>query len=136
MDITPLYPLAADALLLVHFLFVVFMVLGLLLVFVGGLRSWRWVRNPWFRAAHLLGIAFVVVQSWLGEICPLTTWEMALRARAGADVYDTSFIAHWVSELLYYQFPPWVFIVCYTIFGVLVLTSWFIVRPRGFSRAA
>jgi len=136
MDITPLYLLAADALLLIHFLFVVFMVLGLLLVFVGGLRSWRWVRNPWLRAAHLLGIAFVVVQSWLGEICPLTTWEMALRARAGAGVYDTSFIAHWVSELLYYRFPPWVFIVCYTIFGVLVLASWFIVRPRGFSRAA
>lgn len=48
MDITPLYLLAADALLLIHFLFVVFMVLGLLLVFVGGLRSWRWVRDPGF----------------------------------------------------------------------------------------
>jgi maltodextrin utilization protein YvdJ len=74
----------------------------------------------------------VVLQSWLGEICPLTTWEMHLRARAGEDVYATSFIMHWVSELLYYQFPTWVFVFCYTIFGMLVVASWFIVRPRGF----
>lgn len=132
MQAASLFTLAADLLLVTHFLFVVFIVLGLILVFAGGLLSWRWVRNPWFRAIHLLGIAFVVLQSWLGEICPLTTWEMELRARAGYAVYATSFIEHWLSELLYYQAPPWVFVVCYTAFGVLVLFSWFIVKPRGF----
>ena len=132
MDNTSLYALAADTLLITHFLFVVFVVLGLVFILVGGSLSWAWVRNPWFRGVHLLGIAFVVLQSWLGEICPLTTWEMQLRARAGEDVYATPFIVHWVSELLYYQFAPWVFVVCYTIFGMLVLASWFIVRPRGF----
>jgi len=134
MDISPLYGLAADSLLLIHFLFVLFVVLGLILVFVGGFLCWRWVSNPLFRVAHLLGVAVVVVQAWRGEICPLTTWEMALRAKAGDDVYATSFIAHWLTQLLYYEFPLWVFMVCYTIFGVLVLASWFIVRPRSFSR--
>ena len=47
------YALAADALLLAHVLFVLFVVLGLLLVFAGWRRSWSWVRNPWFRVAHL-----------------------------------------------------------------------------------
>ena len=134
MDITPLYALAADSLLVLHFLFVIFVVLGLVLVYLGRLLSWHWVRNPWFRVMHLLGIAFVVVQSWLGEICPLTIWEMELRARAGDDVYAASFIEHWLSELLYYQAPYWVFVLCYTTFGVLVLFSWFIVKPRGFSK--
>jgi hypothetical protein len=72
----------------------------------------------------------VVVQSWLGVICPLTTFEMALRTRAGEAGYPGSFIAHWVETILYYQAPPWVFMVCYTAFGALVIASWFWVRPR------
>ena len=71
--------LAADALLVLHSLFVAFVVCGLLLVIVGGLRGWAWVHNRWFRLAHLVAIGCVVVQSWLGLVCPLTTWEMALR---------------------------------------------------------
>jgi hypothetical protein len=131
---TPMYAVAADLVLVTHFLFVVFIVLGLLLVFIGKLLNWLWVRNPWFRAAHLMGIAVVVVQSWFGVICPLTTWEMALRARAGEAAYQGSFISHWLGELLYYQAPAWVFVVCYSVFGGLVLLSWFLVRPRAFCR--
>lgn len=132
MESLALYAFLADALLVTHVLFVAFIVLGLILVFIGKFLDWRWVRNPWFRIAHLLGIGFVVVQSWFGEICPLTTWEMALRSRGGEAVYHSSFITHWLQELLYYQAQPWVFIVCYTVFGALVLASWFFVRPRAF----
>lgn len=127
-----MYAVAADLVLLVHFLFVVFIVFGLLLIFVGKLRNWRWVRNPWFRMAHMLGIAVVVVQSWFGVICPLTIWEMALRTRAGELAYQGSFISHWLGELLYYEAPAWVFVVCYTVFGGLVMLSWLLVRPRAF----
>jgi hypothetical protein len=121
--------LAADALLLLHSLFVAFVVCGLLLVIVGGLRGWAWVHNRWFRLAHLVAIGCVVVQSWLGLVCPLTTWEMALRTRAGEAAYSGSFIAHWLSQLLYYDAPPWVFALCYTLFGALVVACWFWVRP-------
>jgi hypothetical protein len=122
--------LAADAVLLMHALFVVFVVSGLILILVGGALGWAWVRLRWFRMAHLAAIGVVVVQSWLGAICPLTTFEMALRTRAGESGYPGSFIAHWVEAALYFQAPPWVFVVCYTAFGALVVAAWFWVRPR------
>lgn len=133
MDSSTLYSLAADAILVTHVLFVAFVVVGLILVYVGLFLSWQWVRNPWFRIAHLVGIAVVVLQSWVGVICPLTTWEMYLRTNAGKNVYDGSFVTYWLNQLLYYQAPPWVFIVCYTVFGGLVLFSCFVVRPSSFS---
>lgn len=128
-----LYAIAADVLLVVHVLFVFFMVFGLLLVFVGKWLSWQWVRNRWFRLAHLVGIGIVVLQAWFGLICPLTIWEMNLRARAGDAVYEGAFIAHVLNELLYYDAPAWVFVVAYTVFGSLVVLSWFWVPPRPFS---
>lgn len=128
-----LYGLAADAMLLLHVLFVAFVVFGLVLILVGGARNWAWIRNPWFRLAHLAAIAVVVVQSWLGVICPLTTIEMSLRERAGDSVYSQTFMSHWLEAILYYSAPPWVFAACYTAFGALVVVSWWRVRPRPFS---
>ena len=130
------YLLAADALLALHVSFVAFVIFGLVLIVAGGLRGWAWVRNRWFRIAHLAAIGVVVLQAWLGRICPLTTWEMALRARAGETVYSGSFIMHWVGRLLYYDLPPWVFVLCYTLFGALVVGCWFWVRPRSATRGA
>lgn len=134
MESNTFYLAAADTILLTHVLFVVFVVFGLMLILLGRVFSWSWVRNPWFRLAHLAAIAVVVLQSWLGAICPLTTWEMELRTKAGDAVYTGSFIAHWLGKLLYYQAPPWVFVVCYTTFGLLVVLGWFWVRPRPFTQ--
>jgi len=128
-----LYAFAADFLLVTHVLFVAFVVFGLVLIFAGKYLYWRWIRNPWFRVSHLLGISVVVLQSWFGAICPLTIWEMNLRSKAGETGYEGSFLTHWLNELLYYQAPSWVFVVCYTAFGGLVLSSWFLVRPRSFA---
>lgn len=133
MEADQLYRLAADLLLLTHALFVAFVVLGLVVVLLGKWSNWSWVRNPYFRIAHLAAIGVVVVQSWIGVICPLTIWEMALRERAGDAVYEGSFIANWLDKLLYYQAPAWVFVVCYTLFAALVVVTWFWVRPRPFS---
>lgn len=124
--------LAADLLLLGHVLFVAFVVFGLALIVVGRVRGWSWIRNPWFRALHLGGIGVVVMQAWLGIICPLTSWEIALRERAGDAVYSGAFIAHWLQTLLYFQAPPWVFGVVYTVFGGIVLATWFWAPPRRF----
>lgn len=126
------YRIAADAMLVFHVSFVAFVVVGLVLILVGGSRSWRWVRNPWFRLLHLLAIGVVVLQSWLGIVCPLTTWEMALREKAGDAVYAGSFIAHWLESILYYRAPAWVFVAVYSTFALLIIISWFGVRPRSF----
>ena len=134
MSDTLLYRLLADLILILHFAFVVFVIGGLVLVLLGGAFGWRWVRNPWFRLAHLLAIGIVVAQAWLGVLCPLTSMEMALRLRAADSAYPGSFIAHRVSALLYYELPSWVFTVSYTAFGLLIVMSWFRVRPRSFSR--
>lgn len=125
-----LYRIAADAVLTFHWSFVTFEVLGLILILVGGVCGWAWVKNPWFRWMHLLAIGVVVVQSWFGIVCPLTDLEMALREHAGDAVYQGSFIAHWMQELLYFDAPNWVFAVCYTAFSLLVIASWVFVRPR------
>lgn len=125
------YRFAADAVLLVHSLFVAFVVFGLLLVLVGAWRGWPWVRRPGWRYCHLAAVAYVVVQAWLGKVCPLTTWEMALRVRAGEASYSGAFIAHWLESLLYYRAPDWVFVAVYSAFGVLVLASWVLSPPRN-----
>lgn len=122
--------LAADLLLILHVLFVLFVVGGLLAIYLGDYLHWHWVRSLAFRIMHLLSIGVVVLQSWLGMICPLTIWEMNLRVSAGASAYTGSFIQYWLHKLIYFSAPEWVFVVLYTGFGALVLLSWYVVRPN------
>jgi hypothetical protein len=124
------YQLLADAVLLVHFGVVVFVVGGLAMVLLGNGLRWRWVNGMAFRLAHLAAIAFVVVQSWLGQLCPLTALESWLRVQAGAPGYTQSFIEHWIQWLIFYRAPPWVFTVIYTLFGMLVVAAWWYFPPR------
>lgn len=123
------YGLLADTLLVLHALFVAFVVLGLVAILVGLRRGWSWVRNPWFRAAHLAAIAVVAAQAWAGILCPLTVWENALRERAGEAGYDGSFVGHWLSRLIYYEAEPWVFILLYSLFAALVAAVWILAPP-------
>lgn len=127
--------LLADVVLLLHVLFAGFVIFGLLFIFIGKVYAWSWVRNPWFRLVHLMAITIVVIQSWSGIVCPLTSVEMELRSLAGDTVYSGSFISYWLERVLYYELPPWVFLLGYTIFGVVVVVSWFWVRPRSFTVA-
>lgn len=129
MSQTSLLLLLADTILIIHVLFVAFVVLGLFAVYAGCFLKWQWVRNKAFRITHLCAIGYVVVQAWLGAVCPLTTWEMSLRAEAGGATYSGSFIQYWLQSLLYYTAPEWVFMLVYTLFGGLVLASWWLVRP-------
>jgi hypothetical protein len=130
MTTESLYTLAADAILILHVLFVVFVVGGLMAIYFGYWLSWRWVRNYWFRLSHMGTVAIVVFQSWLSMICPLTTWEMQLRHKGNGSTYEGSFVQYWLQEILYYEAPEWVFIFSYTLLGLLVVASWFIVPPR------
>jgi hypothetical protein len=135
-----LYLWAADAVLVLHVAIVAFVVGGLLLIVIGNWRGWRWVNRVWFRAAHLGAIVVVAAEAWFGVVCPLTTFEMALRARAGATGYAGGFIEHWLQRLLYYDLPNWVFLVGYTVFALLVLAAWWryppVLRRRRGGRSA
>lgn len=124
------YQLLADTVLTVHALIVVFIVMGLLFILVGGIRNWAWINNWWFRILHLIAIGIVVLQAWLGVLCPLTTLEMWLRQQAGGEAYETSFIQYWLQRLLYYDLPFWVFAVAYSLFGLAVLFAWLKYPPR------
>ena len=118
------YESLADAVLILHTLIVAFIVIGLLLILIGGVRKWTWIVNPWFRVVHLVAIGTVVLQSWFGVLCPLTTLETWLRQQAGSLIYKESFIQYWLQKILFYQAPLWVFAVAYTAFGLLVLMAW------------
>lgn len=124
----------ADAVLVLHAAIAVFVVGGLLAVLLGNLLGWRWVNRRGFRIAHLAAIAVVVAQAWLGVDCPLTTLEMWLRARSGGATYSGGFIEHWLQRLLFYEAPPWVFVLGYTVFGALVAAAWFGLPARPRSR--
>ncbi len=125
-----LYSILADTILVVHFAFVVFVVLGFMLILIGLLARWSWIHNRFFRIAHLAAIGFVVLQAWFGRFCPLTVWENELRQRAGQSGYAESFVEHWLQKALFYQAEPWVFTTIYTCFGALVLIAWFLGRRR------
>jgi hypothetical protein len=84
---------------------------------------------------HLAAIAVVVAQAWLGATCPLTGLELWLRAKARQGTYSGSFIEHWLQRLLYYEAPPWVFTVVYTVFGLAVVAAWRWFPPRSGPRA-
>lgn len=120
----------ADSVLALHVAVVAFVVAGLPMIVIGNLLGWAWVNSPWFRLAHLATILLVIGEAWFGMICPLTTWEMALRAQAGAPTYGGSFIEHWLQRLLYYDAPAWVFQLGYSLFGLLVGGTWWCYPPR------
>ncbi len=119
----------ADLVLVVHGLFVGFVVFGFLLTLLGLARGWAWARRPGFRYAHLAAIGAVVLQAWFGIECPLTTLETALRVRAGEAGYGTSFIQDWLHRLLYYQADTWVFTLVYSLFGAAVVLVWWFAPP-------
>ena len=119
--------LLADAILVVHVLFVAFVVGGLGFIWIGAWRRWVAVRNFRFRITHLSAIVFVAIEAIIGSACPLTVWEDALR---GSDS-DVGFIARWLRRLLYYDFPPQAFIVAYPAFALVVLASFFLIPPHG-----
>jgi hypothetical protein len=88
-----LYRALADLVLLSHLAFVLFVVLGGLLV----------LRRPKWAWLHLPCAAWGVLIEYAGWICPLTPWEVSLRVRGGEAGYAGGFIAHYVTAVLYPQ---------------------------------
>ena len=85
------YRLAADAVVLLHLGFVVFVVAGGLLVF-----RWRWVA-----LLHLPAVVWAVLLEFRGWLCPLTPLELSLRASGGQAGYSGGFVEHYILPVLY-----------------------------------
>jgi hypothetical protein len=117
----------ADAVLVVHAAFVVFVVGGLAATWIGLALGLRFARNPWFRGIHLAAIAFVVCETVFGYVCPLTIWEDSLRG----EVSDQGFIQRWIHAWMYWDWPAWVFTTIYVAFGLLVAATWVLFPPKN-----
>ena len=126
----------ADLVLVVHASFVAFVIVGLLLIWIGQLRCWAFVRNFWFRVAHLAAIGVVAAESLAGFVCPLTTWEDRLRLLAGGEQrYAGTFIQHWLHQVIFFDLNERVFTIAYVVFFLAVALSLWFVPPRWPRRA-
>jgi len=85
------YRAAADAILILHLVFVIFVVLG-------GVIVLRWPRLAWLHVPAVLWAAWIEFAGW---ICPLTPLEISLRQRAGEAGYAGDFMEHYLTSALY-----------------------------------
>ncbi len=122
----------ADVVVAFHLLIVLFILLGVPLVYLGAALRWTWVRSRRWRMLHLGAILFVAAESLLGITCPLTVWEDTLRGQRTAG----GFIERWIDRLIFYDAPVWVFTMAYMAFAVLVLVTWMVVPPTRHGRAS
>ncbi|SFP18664.1 Protein of Unknown function [Ectopseudomonas composti] len=83
--------LAADALVVLHLGFILF-------VLFGGLLLLRWPRLLWL---HLPAVAWGATVEFFHLLCPLTPWENQLRQPAGDAGYEGGFIEHYLIPLIY-----------------------------------
>ena len=83
--------IAADGVLLLHFGFILFVLLGALL-------QLRWPRTIWI---HLAAVAWGIYIEVSGGICPLTWLENDFRRQAGQTGYADSFVEHYLLPLIY-----------------------------------
>lgn len=101
----------ADALVLLHLAFVIFVLAGALLVAV-------WPRLAWL---HLPAVGWGILVEVNGWLCPLTPWEQALRRHGGAAPYAGGFVEHYIVPILY---PSGLTVpVQWTLAGVVVVCN-------------
>jgi hypothetical protein len=85
------FAILADLVLVVHLAFVLFVVLG-------GLLVWKW---RWLAWVHLPAAAWGALIEFAGWICPLTPLENHLRALAGESAYQGDFVARYLVPVIY-----------------------------------
>jgi hypothetical protein len=125
-----MYGFLADLMVTAHVAYVAFVVVGQILIWVGLARGWRWVRNFWFRIAHLAAIGAVVLEEFMEWRCPLTVWEEQLRDLAGQPFSGETFLSRLMHFLIFYRAEPWVFTTIYVVCGALVLGTFLLYPPR------
>jgi hypothetical protein len=111
------FRILADAVLVLHFAFIAFALLG-------GLLVWRWPRLAWL---HLPAAAWAAGIAFFGGICPLTPLENRLRAAGGEAGYDGGFLESRLEPLIY---PGWLTREIQVALGAVVLAINFFAYAR------
>lgn len=119
------YRIAADGVLLIHFLWIAFVVLGFPLFLYMNLPRWR--------IAHLLALVIMIIMQLTRTICPLTYLEAYLKSKGtSGHVYPGQFMIESIEKLIYVENLTLEKITCLTmIFFVVVLLSFWL-KPITF----
>lgn len=122
------YKIFADIIVVLHFIWIIFMLLGLFLTIYGFYRKeffdW-WL----FRTLHLSGILFVGILTLLQRFCPLTILENLSRARYEPEnTYLGSFIVHYIENLVYPDVNQTLLRICTVLVATFILVI-YIIRP-------
>ena len=120
---------AALAVLYFHFVVVLFNVFWLIAVPVGSWLGWRFVRNYWWRAAHIGVLILVAAQAVAGRLCFLTIVQNNLQGRAG-DITPPSLLTRIVTHAIYWPLPDWAFAPLYVLALIWAVLLWIHVPRR------
>ena len=110
----------ADLVLAIHFAIAAFIATGLVLIPVGLMRGWAWVRWRRLRLTHAGLMVFVAAEAVVGMTCPLTLIEAHLRGTEA----PTSFWGFWLQRLLYWDLPPNFFLLLYVVCALWAVVLW------------
>jgi hypothetical protein len=124
------YVLLADVVAVLHGTYIAFVVGGFALIVAGAMRRWQWTRAFWFRVAHFGAIVFVCAEEIAGRACPLTSLESQLRTAGSETKYSRDFVGYWMDRMIFYDFPPRIFLFVYVVFGLLVATAFVLAPPK------
>lgn len=113
-----LFLATADAVVVLHLFWIVFLILG-------ALPGSRW---SWVKWTHLAALAFSIALQGFGWICPLTHLEVWLRSSGGAQPYEGTFIRHYAEQLVYAEIPRGALLAGTLM--VVALSLWLYRRPR------
>ena len=119
----------ADAILALHLAVILFNVFGLIAIPLGARLGWRIVRRFWWRAVHLGILAAVAMQAMFDRVCFLTIWHADLVRLAGGRASNAPLIASFVSKLIFWPLPAWVFAALYVTVCAYTLVLWWLVPP-------
>jgi Protein of Unknown function (DUF2784) len=125
-----IYGILADLIVGFHLLYVAFVILGQLVISLGVLLGWGWARNPWFRWTHLLMMWYVGIEGVFNVVCPLTKLENYLRALAGQEAADVSFLGRMLQSVLFVPWSVWFVNALHVGFAVLVIATFLFAPPR------
>ncbi len=141
-----IYAVLADCVVAIHVGYISYVLFGQLAILIGWPLRWQWIRNPWFRVSHLTMILIVALESMVQFECPLSTWEVNLRAQAGQvkwhdneeeekddagyDIENEGFIARALHNVLFCPDAGPILRIGYYSFAGLVVATIFLVPPR------
>ena len=119
--------LIADIILVSHFFVVIFITFGFFLIPIGYRLEWGWIANRKLRIFHFGMMVLITLETLFGITCPLTSIENSLR---GIN-QSTSFVAYWIKQIIYWDFPTQFFLIVYGIFLGWTFLMWKLCPPKN-----